>query len=375
MSLFSSQSTWPANCSSAAQSPINLSQSTAKPCNLSCDLVMDDGYITQANVSVSDEGLILNNYSSLGSCKFRGETYVCQAIVINHPSHHTLEGVQADGEVVAVFRKPTGEILCVSSLFRVNPAQTPSYTFFKQVVPYAQTAGETKLALQNWSVSMMVPPTSSYYVYSGSTVVPPCTPCEWVVFKSMINMDTGDFAYLVRNVQAGSRSVQALGDREVFFNDIQNIPGGPMPHDNKFYLRLRPTGNTNMKGKLDVKKVDLKSNAKQTHADALAEAKNPTTFHGKGLKAINDQVDANGGIITTIGILIIFGLVIGGLVYGNRLANDSPLKFTIAQDAAIWVRNTLSWIYGKIMGFLPFMIPRRFVVPPTVAPAVAPAPA
>ena len=364
MSLFSSQTTWPANCSSAAQSPINLSQSSAKPCNLSCDLVMDDGYITQGSVSVSDEGLILENASGLGSCKFRGETYVCQAVVINHPSHHTLEGVQADGEVVAIFRKPTGEILCVSSLFRVNPAQTPSYTFFKQVVPYALTTGETKLTLQNWSVSMMVPPSSAYYVYSGSTLVPPCTPCEWVVFKSMINMDTGDFAYLVRNVQAGSRSVQALGDRQVFFNDIQNIPGGPMPHDNKFYLRLRPTGNTNMKGKLDVKKVELKP--KQSHADALAEEKNPTTLHGKGKKALQDQIDANGGIITTIGIVVIFTLVCAGLYYGNKLANESPLKFTIAQDAAIWVRDTLGWIYNKIMSWLPFMVPRRFVVPPTI---------
>jgi hypothetical protein len=60
---------------------------------------MDDNYITQATVSVSDEGLLLINNSGLGSCKFRGESYVCQALVVNHPSHHTIEGVQADGEV------------------------------------------------------------------------------------------------------------------------------------------------------------------------------------------------------------------------------------------------------------------------------------
>ena len=90
MSLFSSQTTWPPQCLSANQSPINLSQSSAKPCNLTCDLVMDDGYISQATVSVSDEGLLVTNNSGLGSCKFRGESYVCQALHINHPSHHTL---------------------------------------------------------------------------------------------------------------------------------------------------------------------------------------------------------------------------------------------------------------------------------------------
>jgi L-alanine-DL-glutamate epimerase-like enolase superfamily enzyme len=49
MSIFSSQTTWPPQCLSANQSPINLSQSSAKPCEVTCDLVMDDGYITVPN--------------------------------------------------------------------------------------------------------------------------------------------------------------------------------------------------------------------------------------------------------------------------------------------------------------------------------------
>ena len=70
MSVYSSSTGWPASCSVPNQSPINLSQSSSKPCDLMCELVMDDAMIPQANVVVSDEGLILDNEAGLGSCKF-----------------------------------------------------------------------------------------------------------------------------------------------------------------------------------------------------------------------------------------------------------------------------------------------------------------
>lgn len=354
MSIFSSNN-WPPSCSSAKQSPINLTQSGAKPCNLSCDLVMDDGNVTQASVSVSDEGLILESSSSLGSCKFRGESYVCQGLSINHPSHHTIEGVQADGEVTAIFRKPTGELMCMSTLFRINSAQTPSYGFFKQFVPYAVTTGETKVQMRDWSISALVPPEASYYVYQGSTLVPPCAPCEWIVFKSMINMDQGDFAYLVRNAEAGSRPVQGLGDREVFFNDTNNVPGGPMPHDNKFYLRLRPTGDTKVSPKLETKSVDLKSKIKQSKEDAEEEAKNPTTLLGQAAKAKNDYVSQVGtiGLILTIVAAIAIGV---GIRKGYDGSNTSPVTFEFMRGWAIWTREKLYWFYNYVLSLLGWIV-------------------
>lgn len=344
MSIFSSNN-WPPSCSSAKQSPINLTQSTSKPCNLSCDLVMDDGDVTQTSVSVSNEGLILEGQSSLGSCKFRGESYVCQGLSINHPSHHTIEGVQADGEVTAIFRKPTGELLCMSTLFRISSAQTPAYSFFKQFVPYAVTTGVTKLQMRDWSISALVPPEASYYIYQGSTLVPPCAPCEWLVFKSMVNMDQGDFAYLVRNAEAGSRPVQGLGEREVFFNDTNNIPGGPMPHDNKFYLKLRPTGNTRINPKLETKTVDLKSTFGREKS--IDEAKNPTTLLGQVDKAKNDYVSTNGtfGLILAIVAFIAVGV---GIWKGYSGSKSNPVTFEFMKNGAIWTRTQLDWFFGLI---------------------------
>jgi carbonic anhydrase len=309
---------------------------------------MDDGNVTQTSVSVSNEGLILESSSGLGSCKFRGESYVCQGLSINHPSHHTIEGVQADGEVTAIFRKPTGELMCLSTLFRINSAQTPSYGFFKQFVPYAVTTGETKLQMKDWSISALVPPEASYYVYQGSTLVPPCAPCEWVVFKSMINMDQGDFAYLVRNAEAGSRPVQGLGDREVFFNDTNNVPGGPMPHDNKFYLRLRPTGDTKVSPNLETKPVDLKSKLGESKAED--ELKNPTTMLGQATKAKNDYVAQVGTLGLVLAIVSVIAVVVG-IYKGYESSGSTPFTFEFMRGWAVWTREKLLWFYNYVLGF------------------------
>lgn len=253
MSIFSNQ-TWSGACMSANQSPINLSQSSAKPCNLSCSFSFDDITPTTATLSNnSSMGLMLNG--NLGSCKFREQTYSCREIIVNHPSHHTLEGVAADGEVIALFYSPTGDILKVSSLFRVNPNETPSSGFFKQFISYADPNTTKQVMLNGWSLSQMG--NGGYYVYSGSSVFPNCGPCEWVVFKTMINMDPTDFSFLVRNVQAGSRNIQSLGNRDVFYNE--ESVSGPLPHDNKTYLVLRPLKGNSMKKPKPINPVDLKT--------------------------------------------------------------------------------------------------------------------
>ena len=272
MSVFSSSNTFPASCSVPNQSPINLSQSSAKPCDLMCELVMDDVMVPQANVVVGDEGLIVDNEAGLGSCKFNGEGYTCTKIVVNHPSHHTIENIQADAEVIAIFTNPTGKFLCVSSLVRANSAQTPASHFFNSFVGFADsTRPYTTVNFgENWGLNMMVPPAGSYYVYDGSMVFPGCESAKWVVFKAMINIDPNDFANLVKTNAPGSRSIQPLGDREVFFNDIESLPGGPMPHDNKTYMRCKRLGK-----KQDVKPVtapDVKSEkAKASKLSGIAK--------------------------------------------------------------------------------------------------------
>ena len=330
MSIYSSSASW--TCPSANQSPINLSQSSAKPCDLLCELVMDDVMIPQANVIVSDEGLILQNTAGLGSCKFNGEGYTCTMVLVTHPSHHTIENIQADAEVIAVFTNPTGKYLYVSSLVRVNPAQSSATQFFNGFVGYANpTQQMTPVSLgENWGLFMMVPPAGSYFVYDGSMVVPPCQSGKWVVFKSMINIDPNDFALLVKNVSPGSRPIQPVGDREVFFNDTNQLPGGPMPQqDGKTYMRCKRVAG---KGK-DVKSVqkpDVKS----------VETKEKSKTVSGIQKFVGDQVQTN-GILGIIDVTLMVIALLMGLYYGYQIESRS-MGLVVAkkvEEVAGYIRN------------------------------------
>jgi len=337
MSVYSSSTSWA--CPTSNQSPINLSQSSAKPCDLLCELVMDDVMIPQANVMISDEGLVLQSTAGLGTCKYNGEGYTCTMILVNHPSHHTIENIQADAEVIAIFTNPSGNYLCVSSLVRVNSSQTSATHFFNSFVGYADpTQKYTAVNLgENWSLPMMVPPNGSYFVYDGSLVVPPCQTVKWVVFKSMINIDPTDFALLVKNVSPGSRPIQPLGDRTIYFNDIDQLPGA-MPHDGKTYMRCKRAGKKTtapggglMGGTKDVTKPDIKGAADSND-------KNKTTH--KIQKFVSEQVAVN-GIISLIDVTLLILALVFGYMYGKKLEYRPYGTYLMrkAQELAAYLRS------------------------------------
>ena len=337
MSIFSSQTSWTGQCSGSNQSPINLSQSIAKPCNLSCDFKMDDSQATSVGVQISDEGFLLYNNGGLGSCKFRDTTYQCTALLVNHPSHHTLEGSPADGEVIAIFNSPTGEKLCVSSLFKVSQTQSPSLDFFKQFIPYGSS---NQISLSNWSLQQMVPSDGAYYTYEGSSIVPDCQPTEWVVFKSMINMDPSDFATLVRTTQAGSRSIQGLGTRELFYNDSASS-SSYLPHDNKTYLVMRPLGKNKVKKPEPIKKVDLKT------TEAKDRAKEPSTTAKVG-KHVSEHLN---DYVTGLIWLLCIGLAFAGLYFYGKKIN---ILLNLYNWFRAWMKkSTVADPYEDMPGLIP----------------------
>lgn len=329
MSIYASSGSW--GCSSANQSPINLSQSSAKPCDLLCELVMDQVQVAQANVLISDEGLILQNTAGLGTCKYNGEGFTCDMVLVNHPSHHTIENIQADAEVIAIFTNPSGKYLCVSSLVRVNSSQSTSTQFFNKFVPFANpTETQTQVNLgDDWGLQMMIPPNGAYFVYDGSMVVPNCQSAKWVVFKSMINIDSNDFALLVKNVSPGSRPIQALGDREVFFNDTEQLPGSPMPNDGKTYMRCRRLGKPRPQVK-DVQPAGAKDMKDKE------ESKKPNPI----IAWIQEQLEMN-GYLQVIDLILMISAIVFGFYYGikpeYRFAGEKLYMLTF--DLAAWIRG------------------------------------
>lgn len=234
-------------CSGPNQSPINLSQSFTKPCDLLCDLVFDTGSPQQANVwnrswgeADAPKGLMLQG-DSLGSCKLNGEGYAASVVSVCHPSRHTIENLQADAEVFIDFRSATGKFLTVCALVRVSGAQTSSSAFFNKFVPYAPTSGGATVKFSDdWNLSQIVPSTGAFYSYDGSVPDNCAVPSKTIVFNSMINMTGTDFATLKSKTTTQGGTIKPLGNRDVFFNAAEKLPGGPLPHDNKIYMRLKP---------------------------------------------------------------------------------------------------------------------------------------
>ncbi len=188
---------------------------------------------------------------------------------------------------------------------------------------------------------MMVPPAGSYYVYDGSMVFPGCEQAKWVVFKAMINIDPNDFANLVKTNSPGSRPIQPLGNREVFFNDIASLPGGPMPHDNKAYMRCKRLGK-----KQDVKPV--------TSPDVKGEKAKATTVSGV-TKFVSDMYTKNEAM-QVLDVILLIGAVVLGVYAAFRTRNAEFLVIpaiyaewggaTVRSYAIYFFDIIYSWTYG-----------------------------
>ena len=329
------------DCSKAQNpSPINLSQSTAQPCDSLCDLVMDDAYATDGNLAIElGNTLILFSQTNLGSCKFNGEGYTCSWLAVNHPSRHTIENIQADAEVIAHFSSPTGKILEVSSLIRVNPAETQSTSFLNKFVPYANPERITQVSLNNWSLSMMVPPNATFYSYQGTDIG--CRPSQVIVFGSMINIDSNAFALLVKKVKRVSIGIQPLGSRQVFFNNGQQLPGPQMPNDGKIYMRIRSNKAEDDKKKgskfvKPVSKVDVSS--------AQTSERNNSGWLGAISNWSRTQAASNGwfALLNVLLMMIAMGLAI----YAAYAYNDQVASLLTLNDKA---RNFARWARGSVV--------------------------
>ena len=330
------------DCSKAQNpSPINLSQSTAQPCDSLCDLVMDDAYATNGYVGI-EQGNVLALYAqtNLGTCKFNGEGYTCEVLVVTHPSSHTIENIQADAEVQALFVNPTGKRLAISSLIRVNPAETQSTSFLNKFIPYANpNQRNTQVSLNNWSLSMMVPPNATFYSYQGTDIG--CRPAQVIVFGSMINIDSNAFALLVKNTKRVSIGIQPLGSRQVFFNNGQQLPGPQMPNDGKIYMRIRSNKAEDDKKKgskfvKPVSKVDVSS--------AQTSERNNSGWLGAISNWSRTQAASNGwfALLNVLLMMIAMGLAI----YAAYAYNDQVASLLTLNDKA---RNFARWARGSVV--------------------------
>lgn len=246
MSIFKDASSWAdkyKGCGAPHQSPVNLSRTFALPCDRLCELVVDKVAIQKGIVSVNYEGVMSLGFEAGAkpTIKFNGEGYTCVNFSLFHPAQHTIENVQAEAELVGYFTNPKGYTVAISVPVRPAAGDTPSTSFFNKFVPYVVPDEFITTSLgDSWEFNDVLPQNPAYFVYEGTKLTPNCDPdVTWVVFANSVTIDPSDFAKLSSNTPAGSRPLQQVGDREVFYNDGETIEGPAAKKDGKVYMRCR----------------------------------------------------------------------------------------------------------------------------------------
>jgi carbonic anhydrase len=338
MSVFGSQTTWAESnkaCGAPHQSPVNLSQSFALPCDLLCEFDFDEVSIPDAQVSIDSDGVLMLSFNDVRpTAKYKGDGYTAYTAKFYHPSQHTLEGVQAEGEFVVYFSNPAGKTLNVSVLVRTSPSTSNSTQLFSAFVPFANTESPSTVGLgSNWTLRAMVPSEAAFYTYEGSDVVPNCEPMQWIVFSNTVNIDPSDFAKLGSITTSGARNLQPVGDREVFYNDTTLPHSIKHAKDGGLYLRCGGGrgGSSGGSGK----------------TATLGEASEPAGVQAKQAQTTTEVRQIQTGNVWTwikgegIQWLLILGFagVLGWLVYSGTLS-------TGIEGALRGILYPVGWLHG-----------------------------
>ena len=331
---------------------INLSRSFARPCDILCDITLDDVAISQATVGVSPTtGLVLTFNSQQPSLKYNGQGYTCQALVIRSPSWHTIEDIRADAECVVIAANPKGDILCMSILLRTNTASSPINTFMHGWIPYAVQGTNVPVKLgDDWSLTKMIPPDPGYYAYKGSVPWATDYKTQWVVFRTMGNIEPNDYALLTKLIPPVPLKMLPI-NQEVFFNDTSHISGVP---DGKAYMRC--------------KRIKKKGDEAATRVTPVAG------LETKAITAANDKDKENStwtwiktatyGYIATAGAgnvldAAIFGISILAGIYAAYSISSSPRGLSLARSAQFSAKSILRFwnaIIDKLsLLFLPLL--------------------
>jgi carbonic anhydrase len=354
-SIFDSATGWPDKykaCGAPHQSPINLSQSFALPCDRLCEWKVDDTAVGNASVSNMQAqigGLVVNSFQNgKPTAKFNGDGYTCEAMILYSASQHSLESVFGEAELVCYFTHPGGKIICMSVLVRSTPGESASSKFFNGFVPYAENGGVITLG-KSWSLLDVVPDTPSYYIYTGTTVWPQCTPnVTWIVYSNTVSMDPSDYAKLVKTIKPARRPLEEVADRKVTFFDAKGVS---TPRDGKLYLRChRPAKAASPKEEAvkDVKSVKQGGLDEQVSSDqkeANQRALNNATQVAK------EQYDAIGGIYGVLTVLILLAAS-GGMFFTSTGKQLGATAFVIAFIIPHYSRAFVLWILSSVFNIL-----------------------
>lgn len=336
---------------------INLSRSVTRPCDILCDLTIDDVAIGGGKVSVEKgNGVALLFTDQQPSLKFNGQGYTIHAMIIRGPSWHTIEDIRADAECVVIAQNPKGDTLCMSVLLRTNTASSPINTSIHGWLPYAVDGNQVSVKLgDDWSLTKMIPPDPAYFTYKGVLPWSGDAKVQWVVFRTMGNIEPNDYALLTKLIPAVPTKLNTTTS-EIFFNETSHIAGVP---DGKAYMRCKRVQKKGETTRItQVAPARGLSTAASTAA-AEAESENSTITWIK--KATYGYiVDAGAGNVLDA---VVFGIAILAGAYAAYTISGSPRALSLSLTAQKGAKGLL-WLWNSIINrislLLPFMLFFRY---------------
>jgi len=353
MSVFDTAEQWPDEykaCGAPHQSPVNLSRSFSLPCDRLCELIIDEVAVPSATVTAdSASGAIILNFGDVKpTVRFNGEGYTAKQAYFFHPAQHTIEDVRAEAEFIVLFENPKGLYVALSVPVRTAPGDTPSTEFFSAFVPYpSEPDMPTEVVLGNsWEIQNIIPESKGFYTYTGSWVLPECFPdVRWCVFNSAVTIDPSDFAKMSSKGQGGTRPLQPVGDREVFFNEGEDIDNAYQKRDGKVYMRCRRIPVEGEGPPVDpLKKEDLQgANASALSAEQATQISNLST-------SASDLSNSIGGIWGVL--FIVFALALTYLMFVSKYQREYSLpSFNLLMKIPDFLHHIHVWLWNHTIGF------------------------
>lgn len=187
------------------QSPLNLV--FKKPSGKSPR--MDFSY-TNAQAQIDTTTLIPKLiFSGANQLLLSGKVFNLEHMEFHSPSEHQLSGTSLSMEIQFVHKALNGTNTAILSVFVIEGRENPMFAeLWNQFV-----TGSGSLQLD---ASKLLPPSKTYYHYTGSLTSPPCTEgVEWIVYNTPAELSREQIAAFRAKFPENNRPVQPLNGRKV----------------------------------------------------------------------------------------------------------------------------------------------------------------
>lgn len=203
-------------CGNRVQSPINIVTADAVTSNLSN---VRYSYSPFA-MSIADNGHAIEvRNNTRNAITVNGKRYRFLQFHFHQKGEHTLDGRSFPLELHIVHQDSiTGSLVVLGVLFQQSNTDNPFISKIVNNIP-----SEKKKPVQTQEsllLSDVIPADPSYYTYTGSFTIPPCSSgVGWIVFKQPLPVSAAQLARFTRVYPGGnSRPIQPLNTRVILKN-------------------------------------------------------------------------------------------------------------------------------------------------------------